>query len=351
MGKKINSIEGLRTIGWIGVFLCHFKGAFFPGITWITDFTPLRFIYSGNAYVRLLFVISGFVISYKYFTKECYEDVFKDIIKRYFRLMPPVFFCEILVFVFMKLGCLRNAEVAELVGSTDFLGMFNQFEPDLLRCLAEALGGTYLIGANGYIGPLWTMVYEYLGALLVLCALGILKKSYWRWLFYLVMLISFSNYYNYFILGMLICDLFVNSEVSIVLSKNFWVNAAFIIGGYYALSMINLSDSDKISRIIFAIGIVLFMLGVLSGKNTEKILGNHIMVSGGKLAYSAYIIHWPIIESISCGLVLLMFDKGIQYNLMIVLILIITFLMIVIFSVFISKYIEPIGQMIAKNLI
>ena len=50
--KRIDCIEGLRTIGWIGVFLCHFRGAFFPNAKIWMDSTPLRFIYTGNAYVR-----------------------------------------------------------------------------------------------------------------------------------------------------------------------------------------------------------------------------------------------------------------------------------------------------------
>ena len=347
---KIKSIEGLRTIGWIGVFICHFRGSFFPNAIWKTDLTPIRFIYSGNAYVRLFFVISGLVLSYKYFTKEKYENALGDIIKRYFRLMPSILFAELMVYIFMKLDCLRNAEVAKIVGSTEFLGIFNQFKPDMWECLKEALFTTYFNGANGYIGPLWTMTYEYLGSILILCALNILKKSQWRWGFYVVFLMAFSSYYNYFIIGMVICDLFVNTTAVDYLNKNLYARVSCIVIGYIMLSMIQLNDSDKYMRIVFAIGIVLFMLGILSSDIMEKMFGNKIMLAGGRIAYSAYIIHWPLIETLSCSLVLMFYNLGVLCDGLIWGVFVITFIAVVIVSKFITDNIEPIGAKITRNL-
>lgn len=352
MEKKISSIEGLRTLGWFGVFLCHFRGAFLPDELWITDETPLKFIYSGNAFVRLLFVISGFVLSYKYFRKEKYDNIFGDIVKRYFRLMPSVLAAELLVYILMMFGCLRNAEVAEIVGSQEFLGAFNQFQPDLFGCLKEALVTTYFNGASGYIGPLWTMKYEYLGAILILSALYILKKRPWRWLFYVTFLLVFNGYYNYFVLGMLICDLYIDTDIIRLLSNKRIVKIILISVGYLMFSMVGVNNNnDKYTRIIFSIGIVLFLLGILCSKIMEKVLGNRVMLLGGKLAYSAYIIHWPIIESFSCGLMLLMYNQGISGKLMEGMVFIFTFLAVIIAARFFAEYIEPIGARIGQNLI
>lgn len=350
MSRKITSIEGLRTIGWVGVFLCHFKGAFMPNAHWWTDDTPLRFIYSGNAYVRLFFVISGFVISYKYFTKENYDRIPGDVLKRYFRLMPSVLFAELFTFVLMRIGAMKNFQASIITGSETFLGIFNQFTPNLLGCLKEALFTTYLNGANGYIPTLWTMVYEYLGVLLVLAVLQIFRKSTWRWLFYLLSLTFFSNYYNYFIIGMVVCDLYVNFTVPALLKKHKVMHAGITILGYLLLSMVNLSDADKYSRVVFGLGLMLFLLGVLSSDFCEKIFGNRVMVYGGKLAYSAYIIHWPIVESFTCGLFLLLHDKVPNGRILMILLLIATFMMIVIVAGFMEKFIEPIGASFASKI-
>lgn len=130
--ERVRCIEGLRTIGWIGVLVCHFKGAFLHDVYWWTDGTPLKFLYSGNEYVRLFFVISGFVTSYKYWNIDDNEVLSKDAIKRYFRLVPSVLVSEVVVCCLMKINLLKNAEVAVIVGSEDFLGRLNRFEPSVV---------------------------------------------------------------------------------------------------------------------------------------------------------------------------------------------------------------------------
>ena len=84
MNKKINCLEGIRTIACISVFLCHFRGAFSQEFSYWGDNTPLRILTAGNVMVRILFVLSGFVISYKYFAFQRYEEIPLDIFKRYY---------------------------------------------------------------------------------------------------------------------------------------------------------------------------------------------------------------------------------------------------------------------------
>ena len=161
---------------------------------------------------------------------------------------------------------------------------------------------------------------------------------------------AFSGYYNYFVLGMMICDFAVNTKAVDCLVKNIYARIACIIIGYILLSMIELNDSDKYTRIVFAIGIALFMIGVLSSNVMEKILGNKVMLAGGKIAYSAYIVHWPIIETLSCSLILMFYKLGILCNGVIWGVFFATFIAVVIVAKFITDNIEPIGTRIAQNL-
>ncbi|MCR5404726.1 MAG: acyltransferase [Butyrivibrio sp.] len=346
--KKIKSIEGIRTIVWVGIFVCHYIGAFIPDRSWILNKKAISFICTGHGYLEVLFIVSGFVLSYKFFSKECYELIPRDMVKRYFRLMPPVLFCELAVYVMMRLGLYKNAEVAELVGTMPTLGAFNQFRPDLIGCLKESLVVAYIRATNQYIGPLWTLRYEYIGALMILAALFVFRKTPWRWLFYSAFLILLSTYFNYLVLGMLLCDLYVNTRVSRILEENAVIRIIAIVSGYILQSMAEPRDGDKVSRIIFAVGITVFLLGVLTSKRLEKVLGNRIMLEGGKLGFSAYIVHWPVIETLSCGLVLLLYGGSIPYNYMIALIFIPTLLAVLIISKLISMYIEPIGLRITR---
>lgn len=232
MREKINCLEGIRTIGCISVFLCHFRGAFLPDqAIWLIDHTPLMILTAGNSVVRILFVVSGFVISYKYFEIQRYEQVPKDMLKRYFRLAPSVIAANLFVYFLMKFGFMFHVQAAAVSGSEDFLGIFNNFTPNLVQCLKEALITCYFQGANGYIGPLWTMVYEYLGAILVLCVIYVCKGNYLRYLFYIVMFICFSSYYNYFVLGMLICDIYVQQDMNEILQRHRWISYGLFLPG------------------------------------------------------------------------------------------------------------------------
>ncbi len=348
--EKIAVLEGIRTIGWISIFFCHFKGAFFPDVVWWTDATPLRFFYAGNPYVRLLFVLSGFVMSLKYFGKGAYGDALSDTLKRYFRLMPPILVAEIAVCLMMYGGVLQNIEAAEVLGSKIFLGAFNTQKPNLLLCLREGLFTTYLTGANGYIGPLWTMVYEYLGSLLIIAAHSIFRKTPWRWLFYLVVLVFFNGYYNYFVLGMLVCDLYQNQGMSDKIRKNRPLRALMIIGGFLLMTMTELNAREKTTRVLFSMGLFFFFLGILNSDIAGKILGNRVMRMGAKISYSAYIVHWPIIETLSCGLFLSLYTSVNNRELLSWGIFIVTFLAIVIVSELLTKWVEPIGLRIGKAI-
>ena len=262
MNEKRTSLEGIRAIACIGGFLCHFRGAFLPNrVIGIIDYTPLKIMTAGNPMVRIMFVLSGYVISYKYFRNRKYDDVTIDIIKRWFRFFPGIFVANVIVYLLMKGGLLFNSEAAQLSGSSDFLGVFNQFTPNLLQAVREGLFTTYFNGANGYIGPLWTMKYEFLGSILILAAISVFKGSSLRILFYVVTLFFFNSYYNYLIIGMLICDIFFNADINLKLQKNQWINNSVCIIAVIVICMMKLDDMNKGTRIIYGIFLVIFFGG------------------------------------------------------------------------------------------
>ena len=80
-----------------------------------------------------------------------------------------------------------------------------------------------------------------------------------------------------------------------------------------------------------------------------KVLGCKPMIKGGEIAYSAYIIHWPVIETLSCGLMVL-FYGDVNYNLLSIVICLVSFIFIVILAYLMKKYVEPIGINISNAL-
>ena len=118
------------------------------------------------------------------------------------------------------------------------------------------------------------------------------------------------------------------------------------------LSMVNINDFDKYSRIIFGLGIVFFMLGILSSSFMQKVLGNNILVKGGEIAYCAYIVHWPIIETFSCGLLILLYGRvNSSYNFLVGVIFVLTFFLVTITALLLRKFVEPIGGFFANGIV
>ena len=182
--KKLDYIDGLKGIGALMVFFCHFVFAFYyaaysltgdavntnSGIEITIGKTPLNLLYSGNSAVCLFLVFSGFVLCLSYFHTRDKGRLKSAAWKRYFRLMPMILMINTVIFVLMSLGCYRNDEAAILTKSTVWFVGFNQFQPNFLQMLGESLAGCFLFGTNNYNGVLWTIPYLFSGALVVYLA-------------------------------------------------------------------------------------------------------------------------------------------------------------------------------------
>ena len=167
--KKLDYIDGLKGIGALMVFFCHFVFAFYyaaysltgdavntnSGIEITIGKTPLNLLYSGNSAVCLFLVFSGFVLCLSYFHTRDKGRLKSAAWKRYFRLMPMILMINTVIFVLMSLGCYRNDEAAILTKSTVWFAGFNQFQPNFLQMLGESLAGCFLFGTNNYNGVLW----------------------------------------------------------------------------------------------------------------------------------------------------------------------------------------------------
>lgn len=295
--KKIHCLEGLRAILCVIVFLCHFRLAFLPNWEWWGDRTPFRFLTDGNAAVRLFFTLSGFVLAYKYlYVGKDRKGIPGDVLKRYFRLAPPIIVAEIAVYFLMKWGLFFNIQAGSLSGSDTFLVIFNCFSPNFFECLKEALGTCYFQGFHEYIGPLWTIQYEFLGSFLVLCALSICQNRIMRYPFYLSFFLFYGRtYYSYFVLGMLIVDLYGSGAIRDFLQKHGIVRNLLLCVSVGMFTMAEVSEG--VGCWIFGIGVCFFFLTLLTAPWGEKILGNAGMKKVGELSYSIYIVHWPVIES------------------------------------------------------
>jgi len=210
MNEKIYNLEGLRGIACIIVVIHHFCCAYYPlfiGLveptrenvkgSWYIANSPLRFLWAGQFSVILFFILSGYVLTHRYIVvqnnnnnnnnnnntllnenNKCNKksDIISlshSIIKRYFRLLIPVFFS---VSFCWFLHCLSNyndrLKVANITQSgwfTESTGVerYGKFW-SIVWIFIVSIFSVWTNGdIKGFNNVLWTINYEIKGSFLV----------------------------------------------------------------------------------------------------------------------------------------------------------------------------------------
>lgn len=350
--KKLESLEGVRAVACLGIVLCHLWGGFFPQSVFFASLmsTPLFYFFSGNTAVRIMFVLSGFVLSYKYFSTGKSSSLQRDTIKRYFRLALPAAAVTFLVYLIMKGNLLYNKQAGILAGTEEFLGIFNQFEPNLITCLKEGFFGVIFRGQNSYVGPLWTMTVEMLGSLLVLAAVALLTGKRVRYVFYILYLLLFPEYYNYFILGMAISDLYVHEAwLNRFLKEHRILTVALHIGCWCYIGMVSNLNVFRWKELLFLIVVTFMFLTLLNSQLLDKIWGNKVAAAVGKQSFSIYLLHWPVIQSVSCFYFIYMTERGMGRDLILVTDILLTYAVVWVLSLLFTRFVvQPSAKLSEK---
>lgn len=373
--KKLDYIDGLKGIGALMVYLCHFIFAFYYGAytllpehantesgieLWIGK-TALNFFYNGNAAVCMFLVFSGFVLCLSYFRTRDRARLKAGALKRYFRLMPVILAVNTLIFILMSFGLYRNHETAVLTKSQPWFEGFNQFSPDFGRMLYESLIGCFVRGSNDYNGVLWTIPYLFSGALLVYLAAYLVGENHLRYVTYGVMiLVSLKTdiYFAGIFLGFVLCDFFHTQERLIRLYRRLGVLPLLVFAsGFYLLSYP--SFGTELPGTIYGIlpssytvvyhiaGAFFLTAGVLGSETLQRLFSCRPLLFLGRISYSLYLLHFPVIAVFSCWLFLSLQDR-LGYHLTVGIDFVLTTLLVLAVSDLSRRYLEPAGRWMEK---
>ena len=157
---KLGYLEGIRGIAALIVVIWHYVLYFYPPLANTGDMsfkeffnyntheqilmlaaeTPLCLFFHGQASVRLFFVLSAFVLTYKFFRTKNYEYLSAGAIKRYFRLLGPVVFSLFITYILVNLSLVSNVFIA-----TEF---------SIKEFFKEAFFGVFVNGSSPQNPPL-----------------------------------------------------------------------------------------------------------------------------------------------------------------------------------------------------
>lgn len=366
--KRLEYIEGYKGFACLCVLLSHFISAFCN--VWVTSLqereltgswfetwigtTPLNLFYNGNFGVRVFFITSGFVLSYAYFCTGDEKYLKKGAVKRYFRLILPVITVNVVTYLVMKFGLLYHQQAAMVCKSYDWLAAFNNFEPSFTGMIKEAVFGNFFGNSSQYVGPLWTMTYEMLGSLLVFAFLALFGKEKVRYVLYVVFLLLFrESNYSHFIVGMAICDVMQGKHVWMEKYRNskWMIPVTVIVGLFFStypsgtnpeITMyryFNLNQWMDTVTVYHFIGATLLFIAILNSKLLQKLFELKPFSFLGKYCFGLYLIHWPVMMSLS-SYIMVRYQGKLSYYKLVLVDFIITMVVIGVLSVVMSKTVE-----------
>jgi peptidoglycan/LPS O-acetylase OafA/YrhL len=343
-GNKSNKLlpfEGLRGLAALIVVIWHIR------LTLWVDFSidvkasltalpgilsrPLRYflegLQNGTFAVWIFWVMSAIVLSLRYFTlakagatRETDAYLEAATLRRYPRLLVPVLASVLVAYALHALGLMYNRELAGVRGASyqEWLASWYLFPPSLVEALRTATWDTFFDYnvTTSYNGALWTMEKEFFGSLFLFAFLSIWGNRTSRWVMYPLLLTINSLlslfWLNSFVVGILLCDVHVNGSgswlkrIGDALPRTliaYWNRWGVVFLWVALLTLAGVPWKDPYALISLSLAVWAVILAWTSTASA-RFFSRAVPVFLGKISFSVYLIHMPLLCSYTCWLYL-----------------------------------------------
>lgn len=335
--ERIRYLNGLRGILAIVVFFHHFLYTYYPELVFggnFNDFlagkwticrffayTPLNLLFNPGMAIGFFFLLSGYVQSYHYVKTEDITFLQRSFIKRYFRLVIPILFVVVLVFIFHKLHLIRKYSIPVNPLSEAWSKSMLQDNLGFLAMIKYAVIDCFNGGA-GYYQVLWTMSPELYNSWMVIILLLVLHKTKNKiplllaWAAAELFLMQ-SFYALSFTCGLILCLLHNQSPVFSRLFSNPIAKTICLPVGLYFTSYPFTGYQGGIEKSIYApicffdvyphvvsylFGNLLLFLFLLYSSKTQAFLSRRLFLFFGEISFMFYLLHFLILFSFTAWL-------------------------------------------------
>ena len=374
MTEKITYLDGLRGIAAINVMIMHFFIILAPAMIYdnqlpshlgnleqIFRSTPLGLIGAGNFSVCIFFVLSGYVLTQKYFKTRGKEIIISSAVRRYIRLLIPVLAAIILSFLLSSVGLLHYYFETIMISANSNYRNYWTFTPNIFDAVKQAMWASFFVGGDIYYNPvLWTMKIEFYGSMLVFAVALLFGSLRNRWTFYLAAVVLFFNsYYLAFVIGMVLADMFNNKTPLFKTSNKLILSIILVLGlfiGSYPINIVTgdslygflnngLFQTPKMTYHIIGAGMIMYVL--LNSPWLQKVFSSPVSVFLGKISYSLYLIHFLVISSFTCALFLVLYPV-LSYGAAVLISCVLSLLLIIPLSYIFYRYVDTAGVELSK---
>jgi peptidoglycan/LPS O-acetylase OafA/YrhL len=299
MSNRIIRLEACRGIAAWVVVVSHSMLVFTPETIYQLAGSIFFFAVNGAAAVAFFFVLSGYVLSARFFENPDPDRMASAAIKRLPRL------ALLTTLVTLTSAALWMADLYQ-----EGAPLLPDIHPSLTGAFKEGAWRTFMAGDASYDSSIWTMVYEFRGSLLVFVTAPFLVLVLRRRLVWLAFPFAAVVFHYadplmiFFLCGMAIA--YYQKDIP----RFPWpVTAALFAAAVFLLSYNPTSLYVIDNRIVanhyqpnaillaWAVGASCLIVAVLQSAVAERLLDNRIGAALGYLSFPAYLVHFPILWS------------------------------------------------------
>lgn len=326
--EKDRSADGLRGVAAASVVVHHFLLAFFPVcmaslFPWaaakgapagmmerIASHPLLITLWNGQLPVCIFFVLSGYVLTRKYFLSGDAENIRSQAARRYLRLGIPVF--ASVVFAMLVSTWYVIGPAASLTGSVWLTR--NAIPGDWWSALAEGTYGAILLGHATTNHVLWTMQVEFIGSMLIFgYALIAGSRHLLMSAVYVALMLTVAKYQWPYFLAFLIGAHIGRMEAP---AHKAWLYLAAAMGyliasipvSYTGWAYIPVTTSHRLT-LVSVLGGALIVYSVRFGALAFLLRSRPVQFLG-RISYPLYLIHLPVLLSVACGVFVASIHSG-----------------------------------------
>ena len=322
---KVQYLEGLRGIAAMQVVLLHFVTGFMPD-TAEHAWPPLSVLFDGHTAVYVFFLISGAVLTPSF---AQHGNFLGKLAKRVVRLGIPVAAAAVISSLLLGLFPDAHWQAAALTKSA-WLATDSSGAPTLMHLLREISLDSLLLGYReatlfaplaehlpsmefSLDAPFWSLHLELYGSLLVLCLVSLRARSVVAHRIAVTAgAVLFGTHPMFlFVLGHLVRPPLgktggslrdVSGLLLLVLGLSLCANKDWAIVEWLRLWLAGseLASAPNLFQFQSQLGAVALYFGVLSCSYVWQVLASAPFRYLGRLSFSIYLLHFPILFSFVC---------------------------------------------------
>ena len=374
-GAKISYLDGIRGLAAFLVFFHHFCLVFYTSFyNWNPVSSHLNgleikygqsvfsFLTNGNFCVCIFFVLSGFVLSRKYYQNNNIDTVVSGAQRRFIRLYIPIAFTLILSYVILKAGLYYNVQVSQLTHA-EWWFSYKWFVPHPEKQLAQCLAyKTLFEGDSTFDTCLWSMSSEFYGSMMVYVLLALTHNTKVKvpvlLLILAVCLIKSKVYPAAFVLGILLnyvertkeqFNYVLTSAIAVVLlivglGLGSYPSSNIVAGTVFEHLPVAFQSDETWYHVT---GAFLVIIAFVISARLQRMISLRFFTFLGYISFSLYLLHPIIIGSFSSICFVHLYAQ-MSYNLAALLVLMLTIGITLLAAWLMTKYVDDPGVKFSK---